>query len=137
MGIGAAAILPATLALIPVQFSGPAQLTAFGAWQAVAWGGQAVGPAIGGVITDTLGWEYLFWLNLPLAAVAVILIRVATPGEQGRRHVADDRLGGAGDDRAGRVRAAVRADGRTIGRLGRPAGGHPPPRRRSCWRWPG
>lgn len=79
MGIGAAAILPATLALIPVQFSGPAQLTAFGTWQAVAWGGQAAGPAIGGVITDTLGWEYLFWLNLPLAAVAVILIRVATP----------------------------------------------------------
>ena len=39
----------------------------------------AVGPAIGGVITDTLGWEYLFWLNLPLAAVAVILTRVATP----------------------------------------------------------
>jgi MFS family permease len=43
MGAGAAMILPATLALIPPQFSGKAQLTAFGVWQAVAWGGQAVG----------------------------------------------------------------------------------------------
>ncbi|MGE3287748.1 MAG: MFS transporter [Pseudonocardia sp.] len=79
MGIGAALILPATLALIPPQFSGAAQLTAFGVWQAVAWGGQAVGPAIGGVITDGLGWRWLFWLNLPLAAVAFGVIRATTP----------------------------------------------------------
>jgi EmrB/QacA subfamily drug resistance transporter len=79
MGIGAALILPATLALIPPQFSGAAQLTAFGVWQAVAWGGQAVGPAIGGVITDGLGWRWLFWLNLPLAAIAFLVIRATTP----------------------------------------------------------
>jgi EmrB/QacA subfamily drug resistance transporter len=79
MGIGAALILPATLALIPPQFSGAAQLTAFGIWQAVAWGGQAVGPAVGGVITDGLGWRWLFWLNLPLAAVAFVVVRVTTP----------------------------------------------------------
>jgi MFS family permease len=55
MGVGAALILPATLALIPPQFAGREQLTAFGVWQAVAWGGQAVAPAIGGVNTQTLG----------------------------------------------------------------------------------
>ncbi len=79
MGVGAALILPATLALIPPQFSGKAQLTAFGVWQAVAWGGQAVGPAIGGGITEGLGWEWLFWLNLPFAAVAFVVIRAITP----------------------------------------------------------
>ncbi len=79
MGIGAALILPATLALIPPQFSGSAQLTAFGVWQAVAWGGQAVGPAIGGVITDGPGWRWLFWINLPLAALAFVVIRLTTP----------------------------------------------------------
>lgn len=79
MGVGAALILPATLALIPPQFSGRAQLTAFGVWQAVAWGGQAVGPAIGGVVTDALGWAWLFWLNLPLAVVAILVIRALTP----------------------------------------------------------
>ncbi len=79
MGIGAALMLPATLALIPAQFSGKAQLTAFGAWQAVAWGGQAVGPAIGGVVTESLGWQWLFWLNLPLALGAYLVVRAATP----------------------------------------------------------
>jgi EmrB/QacA subfamily drug resistance transporter len=79
MGVGAALILPATLALIPPQFSGRAQLTAFGVWQAVAWGGQAVGPAIGGAVTDGLGWRWLFWLNLPLAAAALYVIRAWTP----------------------------------------------------------
>lgn len=78
MGIGAALILPATLALIPVQFSGAAQLTAFGIWQAVAWGGQALAPAIGGVITDGPGWRWLFWINLPLAVAAVAVIRSVT-----------------------------------------------------------
>ncbi|MFE7408565.1 MFS transporter [Isoptericola sp. NPDC057559] len=79
MGVGAALILPATLALIPPQFSGRAQLTAFGVWQAVAWGGQAVGPAIGGAVTDGLGWRWLFWLNIPLAAVAYLMVRGVTP----------------------------------------------------------
>jgi MFS family permease len=45
----------------------------------VAWGGQAVGPAIGGVITDSVGWSFLFWMNLPLAAAALIVITAATP----------------------------------------------------------
>jgi len=79
MGVGAALILPATLALIPPQFSGRAQLTAFGIWQAVAWGGQAIGPAIGGEITDSLGWQWLFWMNLPLALVVVVVVRALTP----------------------------------------------------------
>lgn len=79
MGIGAALILPATLALIPPQFSGRDQLTAFGVWQAVAWGGQAVAPAIGGVITQTLGWAWLFWINVPLGVVAFLIIRATTP----------------------------------------------------------
>ncbi|MFS0884882.1 MFS transporter [Aeromicrobium sp. 179-A 4D2 NHS] len=79
MGVGAALILPATLALIPPQFSGREQLTAFGAWQAVAWGGQAVGPAIGGLLTDALGWSWLFWVNVPLAAVAFVVVLRFTP----------------------------------------------------------
>ncbi|MGH3041968.1 MAG: MFS transporter [Gaiellaceae bacterium] len=79
MGIGAALILPATLALIPPQFSGRDQLTAFGVWQAIAWGGQAIGPAIGGVITDVLGWQWLFWINLPLGLAVYLVIRALTP----------------------------------------------------------
>ncbi|WP_433383752.1 MFS transporter [Actinoplanes sp. CA-142083] len=79
MGIGAALILPATLALIPAEFSGPAELTAFGVWQAVAWGGQAIGPAIGGILTSGLGWQWLFWINIPLGIATYFILRASTP----------------------------------------------------------
>jgi MFS family permease len=55
MGVGAALILPMTLALIPPQFPRSEQPRALGVWTAVAWGGQAVGPAFGGLLTQTIG----------------------------------------------------------------------------------
>ncbi|MCM2577800.1 MFS transporter [Streptomyces meridianus] len=79
MGIGAALILPASLALIPPEFSGREEVTAFGIWQAVAWGGLSVGPAISGLVTEGLGWRWLFWINLPLAAVTLTVVRLTTP----------------------------------------------------------
>ncbi|MFP8943860.1 MFS transporter [Streptomyces fenghuangensis] len=78
MGIGAALILPASLALIPPEFSGRARTAAFGVWQAVAWGGLSAGPAISGFVTDGLGWRWLFWLNLPLAVVTLVVVRLTT-----------------------------------------------------------
>lgn len=93
-GIGAALILPATLALIPPQFSGAAQLTAFGIWQAVAWGGQAVGPAIGGALTDSVGWRWLFWINLPLTALCFLVVSRLTP--ESRDPNASSRIDWAG-----------------------------------------
>ncbi|MFG2824765.1 MFS transporter [Kitasatospora sp. NPDC048365] len=75
MGVGAALILPATLALIPPMFPPDEQPRAFGAWMAVAWVGQAAGPAVGGVLTGLLGWRSTFWINAPLALVALWLVR--------------------------------------------------------------
>ncbi|MEE1821841.1 MFS transporter [Streptomyces sp. BE20] len=75
MGVGAALILPATLALIPPMFPLSEQPRAFGAWMAVAWVGQAAGPAVGGVLTGLLGWRSTFWINAPLAVVAWWLVR--------------------------------------------------------------
>jgi len=79
MGVGAAMILPATLALIPPIFPREEQPKAFGTWMAVAWVGQAAGPAVGGALTDLLGWRSLFWIMAPLAAVAYFVIRRYTP----------------------------------------------------------
>jgi len=79
MGVGAALILPATLALIPPQFARAEQARAFAAWMIVAWVGQAAGPAIGGILTQALGWRWVFWINLPLAAVAFLVVRSITP----------------------------------------------------------
>ncbi|MFF1871567.1 MFS transporter [Kitasatospora herbaricolor] len=77
MGVGAALILPATLALIPPMFPPEEQPRAFGAWMAVAWVGQAAGPAVGGVLTGLLGWRSTFWINAPLALVGLWLVRRA------------------------------------------------------------
>ena len=41
--------------------------------------GQAAGPALGGAITDALGWRWLFWLVLPVAALTVVALRLTTP----------------------------------------------------------
>jgi MFS family permease len=79
MGVGAAMILPATLALIPPMFPRAEQPRAFGAWMAVAWVGQAAGPAVGGALTSLLGWRSLFWTAALVAAVAYVVIRRYTP----------------------------------------------------------
>ncbi|MFC0526221.1 MFS transporter [Phytohabitans kaempferiae] len=79
MGVGAAMILPATLALIPPLFPRAEQPKAFGAWMAVAWVGQAAGPAVGGALTSALGWRSLFWIAAPLAAAAFVVILRYTP----------------------------------------------------------
>ena len=78
MGVGAAAILPATLAIIPIEFSGKDQVTAFSAWMATTAVGQAAAPAISGGLTTFLGWQAIFWINLPLCAAAFVLVRWST-----------------------------------------------------------
>ena len=73
-GIGAAAILPTALAIIAVTFHGRQRETAIAAWIATCWGAQAVGPLVGGAIVDTIGWSWIFWMNLPLGVVALALV---------------------------------------------------------------
>ncbi|MFJ9952861.1 MFS transporter [Kitasatospora sp. NPDC091207] len=90
MGVGAALILPATLALIPPMFPPAEQPRAFGAWMAVAWVGQAAGPAVGGVLTGLAGWRSTFWINAPLAVVAWWLVRrsaVESTDPNATRHI--------------------------------------------------
>ncbi|GAA4985764.1 hypothetical protein GCM10025734_09480 [Kitasatospora paranensis] len=90
MGVGAALILPATLALIPPMFPPEEQPRAFGAWMAVAWVGQAAGPAVGGILTGTLGWRSTFWINAPLALAGLWLVRrsaVESTDPNATRHI--------------------------------------------------
>ncbi|MCB5169150.1 MFS transporter [Streptomyces bambusae] len=77
MGVAAALVLPGTLALIPPMFPPKEQPRAFGMWMAVAWVAQAAGPALGGVLTSAFGWRSIFWVNLPLALLAYVLVRRA------------------------------------------------------------
>ncbi len=72
-GVGGAGMYATSLALIGQEFHGKDRATAFGVWGAVIGGAVAVGPLVGGVITETLGWEWIFFLNVPIGVVAMVL----------------------------------------------------------------
>ena len=79
-GIGGAAMFGVSLALIAQEFpSGKERGTAVGLYGATIGASVAIGPLVGGAITDGLGWEYVFFLNLPVgvAAIAATLAKVA------------------------------------------------------------
>jgi EmrB/QacA subfamily drug resistance transporter len=78
-GVGAALILPTALAIVAVSFEGRRRDTAIGAWIATCWGAQAVGPLVGGVLIAALSWQWIFWINLPIAAGALALVWLTTP----------------------------------------------------------
>jgi EmrB/QacA subfamily drug resistance transporter len=70
-GVGAAMVLPATLSIVNVTFRGRDRAVAFGVWGAVIAGMAAAGPLVGGWLTTSFGWRWIFLVNLPVAAVAV------------------------------------------------------------------
>jgi EmrB/QacA subfamily drug resistance transporter len=72
-GIGAAGMFATSLALIGQEFHGKDRATAFGVWGAVVGGAVAVGPLIGGVITENFGWEWIFFVNVPIGIAAMAL----------------------------------------------------------------
>jgi EmrB/QacA subfamily drug resistance transporter len=77
-GIGGAAMFATSLSLIAQAFSGPDRGTAFGIWGATIGAAVAIGPLVGGVLTEQISWEAIFFVNVPIgiAAVAVSLLRV-------------------------------------------------------------
>ena len=77
-GIGGAVLFATSLALLAEEFEGRQRGTAFGIWGATIGGAVAIGPLVGGVLTDGLGWEWIFLVNVPvgLAAIALTLARV-------------------------------------------------------------
>ena len=73
-GLGGALVFPSTLALINTIFpEGPARNRALGIWGGAGAAGLVVGVLLGGVLTSSLGWEAVFFVNVPLAGAALIL----------------------------------------------------------------
>ena len=73
-GIGAALMLPQGLAITAAAFPKPVERArATAAWAMAAALSTAIGPILGGVLTDTLGWRYIFWLNVPVGLAALLM----------------------------------------------------------------
>jgi MFS family permease len=97
-GIGAALVLPNSLALLGATFEGKARGRAIGIWAAAGAAAGAIGPLLGGWLIDTVGWRAIFYINLPIAALALFL---------GWRFVGAGRRGGnAALDPAGALLAS-------------------------------
>jgi EmrB/QacA subfamily drug resistance transporter len=97
MGVGAAFVMPATLSILTAVFPAKERAGAISAWSAIAGVGIVIGPVLSGLLLAHYYWGSVFWVNVPLAAVAVIAVLTVVPGLPGERHAGTrlDVLGAA------------------------------------------
>lgn len=80
-GIGAALLAPATLSIITTTFTGADRHRALGVWAAVGGSGAAVGVLVGGLLAGGPGWEWVFFINVPIGvAVGLVAPALVAPG---------------------------------------------------------
>lgn len=72
-GLGAGMLVPQTLTLIGITFPEAARGRAVGIWGSIAGTASIIGPLVGGVLIDGLSWRWVFFINLPIAVLVVIL----------------------------------------------------------------
>ncbi|MFD9357179.1 DHA2 family efflux MFS transporter permease subunit [Streptomyces sp. NPDC060031] len=70
-GVGGAAMFATTMALLSAAYQGRDRGVAFGVWGAVNGAAAAAGPIVGGLLTEQFGWRWIFFINLPVCALAV------------------------------------------------------------------
>ena len=78
-GIGAALLVPQSLAIIAAAFPRDIRGRAIGIWAGASAITTALGPPLGGVLIDWIGWRAVFWINLPLVAAALWLAATHVP----------------------------------------------------------
>nr|WP_296767418.1 DHA2 family efflux MFS transporter permease subunit [Rhodococcus sp. (in: high G+C Gram-positive bacteria)] len=88
-GAGAAAIMPLSLTLLAGVVPATKRALAIGIWGGVSGLGVALGPVVGGAVVDGISWEAIFWINVPVALVAVPLALVALKESRGRTQPLD------------------------------------------------
>jgi EmrB/QacA subfamily drug resistance transporter len=89
-GIGAAAMFATTFALLNSNYGGRDRGTAYGMWGAVAGASAAIGPIIGGLLTEGISWRWIFFVNLPVSVIAIVMcLRTLTDVHAPRRSRVD------------------------------------------------
>jgi DHA2 family multidrug resistance protein-like MFS transporter len=73
-GLSAACIMPATLALLKDSFDGKERQRAVSFWSIGSWGGSGLCALFGGLIASSLGWRWIFWISIAVAAVSAFLL---------------------------------------------------------------
>jgi EmrB/QacA subfamily drug resistance transporter len=71
-GLGAAMLIPQTMALIVATFPAERRGTALGIWGAIAGVATIAGPTLGGLLVTTFGWRWIFFVNLPIGAIVLV-----------------------------------------------------------------
>ncbi len=81
-GVAAALLTPASLALIGATYPKGERAAAIGVWAAASALTSAAGPVLGGWLTEQFGWPAVFWINPPLAVIAIILLLRSAPADR-------------------------------------------------------
>jgi EmrB/QacA subfamily drug resistance transporter len=93
LGVGAAMLMPNSLAILGQTFSGEAKGRAIGIWAATGAAMAAIGPVLGGWLIDLGSWRVIFLLNLPLACGAIALAWAFVPADRDRGRLPLDTMG--------------------------------------------
>ena len=84
-GLSAACIMPSTLALVKDYFDGEERQRAISFWSIGSWGGSGVSALFGGLVASTIGWRWIFWMSIAIAAVSFLLLRDAPESKAASR----------------------------------------------------
>ena len=93
-GVGAAVMLPSSLAILGTVYTGEARGRAVGIWAAAGAVAGALGPVLGGWLIDTTGWRAIFLLNVPVALGALVLAWLFAPAPKDKQSTPLDLAGG-------------------------------------------
>lgn len=88
-GGASAAVLPLTLTVISEAYPPDRRGKAIGIWSSLLGAGGVLGPLVGGVLVEAVGWRGIFWVNVPIAAAVAIATRIVVTETHGPRHRLD------------------------------------------------
>jgi EmrB/QacA subfamily drug resistance transporter len=88
-GVGAAAVMPLSLTILTGAYPAERRGAVVGIWGGLGGLAVAGGPLIGGAVTEGLSWHWIFWLNVPIGLVAILLSRSRLPETHGPRSALD------------------------------------------------
>jgi EmrB/QacA subfamily drug resistance transporter len=94
-GMGAALLVPGSLALIAARYSKETRGRAIGTWAGFTSIAAGIGPIIGGWLVEQLSWRWIFYINIPLAALAIAIVRKVPESRNEKETAGIDWIGAA------------------------------------------